>query len=108
MRRHGCDPLAQHEQPSLAHALHAQLEADRVQYLRCQHGEHDMLATASPGMVICRVCRTPGVCLWCGFTLPYGACITVCAKHIGVVQWQARHRQPVQRSDTSHEERSEP
>jgi hypothetical protein len=72
MRRHGCDPLA--------HALYAQLEADQEQRIRCQRGEHDMLATASPGVVVCR-----------GLTLPHGACVVVCAKHIGAVQWQARH-----------------
>jgi hypothetical protein len=69
----------------LLQAPHEQREVDQQQMLRCQHGEHDLLATASPGMVICRVC------LWCGLTLPQGACIVVCAKHIGAVQWQARH-----------------
>jgi hypothetical protein len=92
MRRHGCDPLAQHEPPSLAGALYAQLEADRAQSLRCQRGEHDMLATASPGVVICRLCRTLGVCLWCGLTLPHGACVVVCSKHLGAAHWQARHQ----------------
>ena len=86
----------------------AVIEEDRAQRLRCQRGEHDMLATASPGVVVCRWCRTLGVCLWCGLTLPHGACIVVCSKHIGAVQWQARHRQPLHRSDTSHQERSEP
>jgi len=109
MRRHGCDPLAQHEPPSLAQALHVQMEADRAQHLRCQRGDHDMLATASPGVVVCRLCRTLGVCLWCGLTLPQGACVVVCARHIGAVRWQARHprteAQPIQQS---HQERSEP
>lgn len=88
----------------------AQREADQQQLLRCQHGQHVMLATASPGVVICRVCRTLGVCLWCGLTLPYGACVVVCSKHIGAVRWQARHfrTRPVHRSDPSHEQRREP
>ena len=76
------------------------IEEDRAQHLRCQRGEHDMLATASPGV---------GVCLWCGLTLPHGACVVVCATHIGAVRWQARHprteAQPIQQS---HQERSEP
>ena len=68
----------------------AVIEEDQ-QRTRCQRGEHDMLATASPGVVVCRLCRTLGVCLWCGLTLPHGACIVVCAKHVGAVNWQARH-----------------
>ncbi len=96
MRRNVCDPLAQHERPSLARALSAQLEADRAQYLRCQRGGHEMLATASPGVVVCRLCRTLGVCLWCGLTLPHGACAVVCARHVGAVQWQARHLRTVE------------
>lgn len=59
----------------------SQREADQQQRTRCQRGEHDLLATASPGVV----------CPWCGLTLPYGACVVVCAKHVGAVQWQARH-----------------
>jgi hypothetical protein len=86
----------------------AVIEEDQQQMLRCQRGQHDMLATASPGVVVCRLCRTLGVCLWCGMTLPQGACITVCAKHVGAVQWQARHRPLLNRLDPSyHVERSE-
>ena len=79
------------ERNPLLQALREQLDADQQQMLRCQRGEHDMLATASQGIVICRVCRTLGVCLWCGLSLPYGACITICSKHVGAVQWQAKH-----------------
>jgi len=75
---------------------HAVIEEDRAQHLRCQRGEHQMLATASPGVVVCRLCRTLGVCLWCGLTLLYGACVVVCAKHIGAVQWQARPHRTVE------------
>ncbi len=69
----------------------SQREADHKQRIRCQRGEHDLLATASPGVVVCCLCRTLGVCLWCGLTLPHGACVVVCAKHVGAVRWQARH-----------------
>jgi hypothetical protein len=79
------------ERNPLFQALREQMEADQQQMLRCQRGEHDLLATASPGVVVCRLCRTLGVCLWCGLTLPHGACVVVCAKHVGAVQWQARH-----------------
>ena len=84
------------ERHPLLQALREQMEADQEQMLRCQHGNHDMLATASPGMVICRVCRTLGVCLWCGLTLPHGACVVVCSKHVGAVQWQARHQRTIE------------
>jgi hypothetical protein len=67
----------------------SQREADQQQRIRCQRGEHDLLATASPGVVVCRLCRTLGVCLWCGLTLPHGA-------YIGAVQWQARHQRTVE------------
>ena len=87
----------------------AVIEEDRAQRMRCQRGEHDMLATASPGVVVCRLCRTLGVCLWCGLTLPHGACVVVCARHVGAVRWQARHprteAQPIQQT---HQQRSEP
>lgn len=79
------------ERNPLLQALREQMEVDQQQLLRCQRGEHDMLATASPGVVVCRLCRTLGVCLWCGWSLPLGACITLCSKHIGLVRWQARH-----------------
>jgi hypothetical protein len=68
MRRYPCDPLAQRGEHLLQKALRQQLEADRAQLLPCQQGEHDMLATATPSVMICRVCRTLGVCLWCGLT----------------------------------------
>lgn len=80
----------------LLHALHNQAEADRRQWRRCQRGAHDMLATATPGIVVCRRCRTLGVCLWCGWSLPPGACITVCSQHLGLVRWQARHPRTVE------------
>lgn len=48
------------ERNPLLQALREQLETDQQQMLRCQRGEHDMLATASPGVVICRLCRTAG------------------------------------------------
>lgn len=82
------------ERNPLLVALREQLDADQQQMLRCQHGEHDMLATATPGVVICRVCRTLGVCLWCGYNLPPGACISVCARHIGTVNQQAKRQDP--------------
>ena len=87
---------------------HAVIEEDRAQHLRCQRGEHDMLATDSPGVVVCRLCRTLGVCLWCGLTLPHSACIVVCSKHVGTVNWQARHSRTVeartlQAKETPHE-----
>jgi hypothetical protein len=66
-------------------------EADWHQWRRCQRGVHDMLATATPGIVVCRLCRTLGVCLWCGLSLPLGARITVCSQHLGLVRWQVRH-----------------
>lgn len=90
------------ERHPLLQALCERLEADQQQRLRCQHGEHDPLATASAGVVVCRVC------LWCGLALPYGACVVVCSRHVGAVQWQARHFQSLHRSDTSHQERREP
>jgi hypothetical protein len=87
----------------------AVIEEDRAQRMRCQRGEHDMLATASPGVVVCRLCRTLGVCLWCGLTLPSGACVVVCARHVGAVRWQARHpRTEAQPIHQSHQQRSEP
>ncbi len=93
------------ERNPLLQALREQMEADQQQMLRCQRGQHDMLATASPGMVICRVCRTLGVCLWCGLNLPHGACISVCAKHIGAVHWQARHpRRTIEAQTVSRKE----
>ena len=50
------------------------------------------------------------VCLWCGLSLPHGACIVVCPKHVGFVRWQAARQTPrrttVVRPDTK--ERSEP
>ena len=97
------------ERNPLLVALREQLDADLEHRQRCQRGEHDMLATASPGMVICRVCRTLGVCLWCGLTLPPGACIVVCSRHIGAVRWQARHPQPrpLEVSRPEHDRREE-
>ena len=78
---------------SLLPALHQQMEADR---LHCQRGMHDMLATVPPVVVVCRRCRTLGVCLWCGWSLPLGACITVCSQHLGLVRWQAHHPHTVE------------
>ncbi|HEV2457380.1 MAG TPA: hypothetical protein VGS80_03375 [Ktedonobacterales bacterium] len=69
------------------------LEADLAQMQRCQEGNHQMEATRSPGVVVCIVCRTVGVCLWCGCTLPAGACIIVCPPHRALADWQAAHRQ---------------
>ena len=91
MRRHTCDPLAV---PRREIPLLQALEADRAQLRHCQQGEHDMLATPTPGVAACRVCRTLGVCLLCGLSLPYGACIVVCPKHIGFVRWQAARQTP--------------
>ncbi|MGH2496118.1 MAG: hypothetical protein ACRDIV_15600 [Ktedonobacteraceae bacterium] len=98
------------EQNPLLQALRAQLEADQQQMLRCQRGQHDMLATATPGVVICRLCRTLGVCLWCGFNLPPGACISVCAKHIGTVTQQAKGRssRTIEASRTDYEQEGYP
>ncbi len=84
------------ERNPLLRALREQMEADQQQRIRCQRGQHDLLATASPGVVVCRLCRTLGVCLWCGLTLPHGACVVVCAKHVGAVQWQARYTRTVE------------
>ena len=80
----------------LLHALSNFMQADQQQRLRCQRGAHDMLATATPGIVVCRQCRTLGVCLWCGWNLPLGACISVCSQHLGLVRWQARHPHTVE------------
>ncbi len=82
----------------------SQREADQQQRIRCQRGEHDMLATASPGFVVCRLCRTLGVCLWCGLTLPHGACVVVCSKRVGAVRWQARHLQTVEARTSAQED----
>jgi hypothetical protein len=82
----------------------SQREADQQQRIRCQRGEHNMLATASPGVVVCRLCRTLGVCLWCGLTLPQGACVVVCSKHVGAVRWQARHLQTVEVRTSARED----
>ncbi len=92
----------------MLHLYASQREADQKQRSRCQRGEHDMLATASPGMVVCRLCRTLVGCLWCELTLPHGACVVVCSKHVGAVSWQARHSRMGNRSDTSNQERREP
>ena len=73
------------------HAFQQHVEADRRQWRRCQRGAHDMLATATPGIVVCRCCRTLGVCMWCGWSLPLGACICVCSQHLALMRWQARH-----------------
>ena len=81
---------------SLLHTLHHQGEADRQHWRRCGRGAHDMLATATPGVVVCRHCRTLGVCLWCGWSLPLGACISVCPQHLGLVRWQARHPRTIE------------
>src|SRR5260370_13945783 len=89
----GGERLMSGERNPLLQALRDQVEADQQQRIRCQHGEHEMLATASPGIVICRLCRTLGVCLWCGLTLPPGACIVVCDKHLRTVRWQAKQPQ---------------
>lgn len=75
----------------LLHTLSNFMQAEQQQWQRCQRGAHDMLATATPGIVVCRWCRTLGVCLWCGLSLPLGACISVCSQHLGLVRWQARH-----------------
>jgi len=85
--------MQRHDHYGLEQAWHDHVGADREQARRCAHGEHDMLATASPGVVVCRFCRTLGVCLWCGMTLPQGACIVVCATHVGAVHWQAKQHQ---------------
>lgn len=92
------------ERNPLLVALREQMDADQQQRRRCQHGHHDMLATATPGVVVCRVCRTLGICLWCGYNLPPGACISVCSKHVGVVQQQAKRRRTrtVEAGRTTH------
>ncbi len=61
MRRHTCDPLAapRREIP-LLQALREALEADRAQLRHCQQGEHDMLATPTPGVAVAG-CATRGV-----------------------------------------------
>ena len=87
----------------------AVIDEDQQQRLRCQRGEHDMLATASPGVVVCRLCRTLVVCLWCGLTLPHDACVVVCVKHVGADQWQGRHSRTIEAGtpdtkETAHHE----
>ncbi|MGH2496866.1 MAG: hypothetical protein ACRDIV_19355 [Ktedonobacteraceae bacterium] len=97
------------ERNPLLVALREQMEADQQQLLRCQRGQHDMLATATPGVVICRLCRTLGVCLWCGLSLPQGACISVCAKHTGTVTQQVRRSsRTIEASRTDHEQEGHP
>ena len=83
----------------------AQRETDRAQRIRCQRGDHDMLSTASPGVVVCRLCRVVGVCLWCGMTLPQDACVLPCPTHTDLVAWQARHSQPAAKR---HQEGEQP
>ena len=75
--------------PSRRKALLKRIEADLAQMARCQEGDHQMEATRSPGVFVCIICRTVGVCPWCGLTPPAGACITVCHEHHELVEWQA-------------------
>jgi hypothetical protein len=51
-------------------ALRQRIEVDLAQLKRCQHNEHAMQATQSPGVVVCTFCRMVGVCLWCGVVPP--------------------------------------
>ena len=81
---------------SLLHTVQNHVDADWQQWQRCQRGAHNMLATATPGVVVCRRCRMLGVCLCCGWSLPLGACISVCPQHLGLVRWQARRPRTVE------------
>lgn len=62
-------------------ALRQRIEVDLAQLKRCQHNEHAMQATQSPGVVVCTFCRMVGICLWCGVVPPQGASIAPCRAH---------------------------
>jgi hypothetical protein len=62
-------------------ALRQRIEMDLAQLKRCQQDEHAMQATQSPGVVVCTLCRSVGVCLWCGIVPPQGASIVPCRVH---------------------------
>jgi hypothetical protein len=70
-------------------ALQRRIEADLAQIKACQAGDHRLEATKSPGVLVCRVCRIVGVCLWCGVIPPAGAVILVCPAHRDFVRLQA-------------------
>ena len=70
-------------------ALRHRIEADLIQVRRCEHGEHAMQATRSPGVVVCPYCFTVGACLWCEVIPPRGACVVACQAHADVVSMQA-------------------
>lgn len=53
--------------------LPQRIEMDLAQLKRCQRDEHAMQATQSPGVVVCTLCRSVGVCLRCGIVPPQGA-----------------------------------
>jgi hypothetical protein len=86
-------PASSHLSPSRRKAMLRRIEADLAQMQRCQQGDHQLEATRSPGVFVCHLCRTVGVCLWCGLTPPAGACLTVCPGHRDLVEWQASHPQ---------------
>jgi len=75
--------------PAQRQALRQQIEADLAQIKRCQAGEHLLEATKSPGVLVCRVCRIVGVCLWCELIPPPGAVILVCPAHRDFARLQA-------------------
>jgi hypothetical protein len=69
--------------------LQRRIAADLAQIKGCQAGEHRLEATKSRGVLVCRVCHTIGVCLWCGVLPPAGAVIVVCPAHRDFVRLQA-------------------
>jgi hypothetical protein len=75
--------------PEERQALLRRIEADLAQIKACQTGDHCLEATRSPGVLVCRVCRIVGVCLWCGPIPPPGAVILVCPAHRDFARLQA-------------------
>jgi hypothetical protein len=70
-------------------SVQRRIEAYLAQIKACQAGEHRLEATKSPGVLVCRVYRIVGVCLWCGLIPPAGAVILVCPAHRDFVRLQA-------------------
>ncbi len=89
-------------------ALRQRIEVDLAQLKRCQHNEHAMQATQSPGVVVCTFCRRVGVCLWCGVVPPQGASIAPCRAHahlatINAVRAGASITYPNGKDQTEHD-----
>jgi hypothetical protein len=75
--------------PQERQTLRRRIEADLAQIKRYQAGDHCLEATKSPGVLVCRMCRIVGVCLWCGLIPPAGAVIVICPAHRDFVRLQA-------------------